>query len=31
MCGGTYDAARNTHLDNVVVFARLVAVRGPGG
>jgi hypothetical protein len=30
-CGGTYDAARNTYLDNVVVFARLHAVRGPGG
>jgi sortase (surface protein transpeptidase) len=30
-CGGTYDAARHTYLDNVVVFARLEAVRGPGG
>jgi hypothetical protein len=30
-CGGTYDAARNRYLDNVVVFARLTAVRGPGG
>jgi hypothetical protein len=30
-CGGTYDAARSRYLDNVVVFARLVAVHGPGG
>jgi sortase (surface protein transpeptidase) len=30
-CGGTYDAARHKYLDNVVVFARLEAVRGPGG
>jgi sortase (surface protein transpeptidase) len=30
-CGGTYDAARHRYLDNVVVFARLQAVRGPGG
>ena len=30
-CGGTYDAARRRYLDNVVVFARLDAVRGPGG
>ena len=30
-CGGTYDAARHEYLDNVVVFARLEAVRGPGG
>jgi len=30
-CGGTYDAARHRYLDNVVVFARLTAVRGPGG
>jgi Sortase domain len=29
-CGGTYDAARKTYLDNVVVFAKLEAVRGPG-
>jgi sortase (surface protein transpeptidase) len=29
-CGGTYDAARSRYLDNVVVFARLVAVHGPG-
>jgi sortase (surface protein transpeptidase) len=29
-CGGTYDAARNRYLDNVIVFARLEAVRGPG-
>ena len=26
-CGGTYDAARRTYLDNVVVFAKLEAVR----
>jgi hypothetical protein len=30
-CGGTYDAARHRYLDNVVVFARLEAVRGPRG
>ena len=30
-CGGTYDAARHSYLDNVVVFARLEAVRGPRG
>jgi len=30
-CGGTYDAARHKYLDNVVVFAKLAAVRGPGG
>jgi LPXTG-site transpeptidase (sortase) family protein len=30
-CGGTYDAARHKYLDNVVVFARLTAVRGHGG
>ena len=30
-CGGTYDAARHKYLDNVVVFARLEAVRGSGG
>ena len=29
-CGGTYDAARNRYLDNVVVFAKLSGVRGPG-
>ena len=29
-CGGTYDAARHRYLDNVVVFARLEAVHGPG-
>jgi hypothetical protein len=28
-CGGTYDAARHTYLDNVVVFAKLKAVREP--
>ena len=26
-CGGTYDAARHRYLDNVVVFAKLTAVR----
>jgi hypothetical protein len=30
-CGGTYDAAKHRYLDNVVVFARLEAVRGPRG
>jgi sortase (surface protein transpeptidase) len=30
-CGGTYDAARHRYLDNVVVFAKLEAVRGSGG
>ena len=30
-CGGTYDAARRSYLENVVVFARLESVRGPGG
>ncbi len=29
-CGGTYDAAGHRYLDNVVVFAKLEAVRGPG-
>jgi hypothetical protein len=28
-CGGTYDKARSRYLDNVVVFAKLQAVR-PG-
>jgi sortase (surface protein transpeptidase) len=28
-CGGTWDAARNRYLDNVIVFAKLKAVRGP--
>jgi sortase (surface protein transpeptidase) len=28
-CGGTYDAARHTYLDNVIVFAKLKAVHGP--
>jgi sortase (surface protein transpeptidase) len=28
-CGGTYDAARHTYLDNVIVFAKLKVVRGP--
>jgi sortase (surface protein transpeptidase) len=27
-CGGTYDAARNTYMDNVIVFAKLKAVHG---
>jgi sortase (surface protein transpeptidase) len=27
-CGGTYDAARHKYLDNVVIFAKLEAVRG---
>ncbi len=30
-CGGTYDAASNRYLDNVIVFARLAAVHGPRG
>jgi hypothetical protein len=30
-CGGTYDAARHRYQDNVIVFARLEAVHGPGG
>jgi sortase (surface protein transpeptidase) len=30
-CGGTYDTARRRYLDNVVVFARLEAVRGASG
>jgi Sortase domain len=30
-CGGTYDAARHSYLDNIVVFAKLEAVRGAGG
>jgi sortase (surface protein transpeptidase) len=30
-CGGTYDAARNRYLDNVIVFARLESVRGAAG
>ena len=29
-CGGSYDAARHEYLDNVIVFARLETVRGPG-
>jgi Sortase domain len=28
-CGGTYDAARHTYPDNVIVFAKLKVVRGP--
>ena len=27
-CGGTWDAARNKYLDNVIVFAKLKAVHG---
>jgi hypothetical protein len=27
-CGGAYDTARKSYLDNVIVFARLTAVRG---
>ena len=30
-CGGTYDAANHRYLDNVIVFARLTAVREPRG
>ena len=30
-CGGTYDAASHRYLNNIVVFARLEAVRGPRG
>jgi hypothetical protein len=30
-CGGTSDAARHKYLEYVVVFATLVAVRGPDG
>ena len=30
-CGGTYDAARNHYLDNVIVFARLDSVHKAGG
>jgi hypothetical protein len=26
-CGGTYDAARHKYTDNLIVFARLEAVR----
>jgi sortase (surface protein transpeptidase) len=29
-CDGTYDAASHSYSDNLVVFARLVAVREPG-
>lgn len=29
-CGGRFDAVRSRYEDNVVVFGRLVAVRGPG-
>jgi sortase (surface protein transpeptidase) len=30
-CGGTYDSARRSYLDNVIVFAKLDSVREPGG
>jgi sortase (surface protein transpeptidase) len=30
-CGGTYDAARNRYLDNVIVFARLESARSSRG
>lgn len=30
-CGGTYDSVHHRYLDNVVVFARLEAVREPSG
>jgi sortase (surface protein transpeptidase) len=30
-CGGTYDAARHSYLDNVIVFARLEAVHETHG
>jgi hypothetical protein len=30
-CGGTYDAARDSYLDNVIVFARLESVRKTRG
>jgi sortase (surface protein transpeptidase) len=30
-CGGTYDASRHRYLDNIVVFARLIAARGSHG
>ena len=30
-CGGTYDAAENSYLDNVIVFARLDSVRAAAG
>jgi hypothetical protein len=30
-CGGTYDAARRSYLDNVIVFARLESVRKTRG
>ena len=30
-CAGTYDATKRSYSDNVVVFARLEAVRGPRG
>ncbi|HZA04513.1 MAG TPA: class F sortase [Propionibacteriaceae bacterium] len=30
-CGGTYDAAENEYLDNVIVFARLESVGKAGG
>ena len=30
-CGGTYDAVRRRYLDNVIVFAKLEAVRESRG
>ena len=30
-CGGSYDTAKRSYLDNVIVFAKLEAVRGPRG
>jgi hypothetical protein len=30
-CGGTYDAAENRYLDNVIVFGRLESVRAAAG
>jgi hypothetical protein len=30
-CGGTYDAKNHRYLDNVVVFAKLTAVRRSAG
>jgi sortase (surface protein transpeptidase) len=29
-CGGSYDADNNSYRDNIIVFARLQAVHGPG-
>jgi Sortase domain len=30
-CGGTYDYSTHRYRDNIVVFARLIGVRGAGG